>query len=62
MTDKVFIVFYCERNDHNNHFIESVWSTKELAQAAIHYHANKSNEQLRNYSIIEREINKTING
>jgi hypothetical protein len=61
MTEKVFIVFFRESIDQSNHWIESVWSTRELAQAAIHYHANKSNKDLRNYHIIEREINKTIN-
>lgn len=58
MLDKVFIVFYCEARDQTNHYIESVWSNRELAQAAIHYHAKDSGNKLSDFSIIERDVNK----
>lgn len=56
--DKVFIVFYCEARDQTNHYIESVWSSRELAQAAIHYHANSSKTKFSDFRIVERDVNK----
>lgn len=58
MIEKVFIVFFRELIDEGNHYIESVWSTKALANSAIHYHAKNSQRKLNEYSIIERDIDK----
>ena len=42
--------------------IESVWSTKELAQSAIEYYRNDPNGGwTKSYTIIERELNKVTN-
>ena len=49
----VFIVV-----NKSNNTIESIWSTKKLAKAAIHYHSQDCNLPCDSFEIIEREINK----
>lgn len=53
MNNTVWIIIYREL------YIESVWSTLELAQAAIHYHVLDSKTHYTEYRIIKRQINET---
>lgn len=51
----VFIVL-CKAGD--DVLVESVWSTRELASAAILFHAkNDSRRNLTDYFIVTREVN-----
>lgn len=43
-----------------NGFIESVWTTKALARAAMLYHSKQTEILKGNYNIIEREINRLV--
>ena len=58
LVDKVWIVYCVTFN--GQHLIESVWSTKELAESAALYHQFNSHH-LNVYQVIERELNVTVN-
>lgn len=53
---KVFIVILAPLGVFCN--IESVWSTKELAKIARHYHANQATRLYEDYIIIAREVDR----
>lgn len=46
---------------HDGSFIESVWTSLELARSAIEYHAFNSNVHPLDYTIVEREVNTAKN-
>lgn len=52
----VYIVFQVSSNQ-SILSIESVWSTKALAKAAIHFHAEGSGNSLDNFKIAVRDVN-----
>jgi hypothetical protein len=54
LVDEVFIV--C-RHFNDALIVESVWSTRALAESAKHYHAHDSGIQIEEFIIIERKIN-----
>lgn len=63
--DKVYIVVkYLDPMNDNTIFIESTWSTRELADAACIYHAFNDSQVMSSeynptqYQVIERAINK----
>lgn len=56
MIEKVFIVTRIYPDGIQ--IVESVWSTWELANAAIEYHAMNSNSNRTGYLVLEREVNK----
>lgn len=41
----------------NSNIIESVWTSEELAKAAIRYHADQANLPERDYDYIPRVLN-----
>lgn len=54
--NKVFIV--TRQTSVDGVLVESVWSTRELAESAVFYHAHHSNLLYAQYHIIEREVDK----
>jgi hypothetical protein len=52
---KIFIVIYAAINETR---IYSVWTTRALARAAIHFHSSEAKIPKAQYSIVEREINQ----
>jgi len=60
MITKVYIVVKNSHVGPINHleFIESVWTTEELAKSAILYHAFRANISSDWYEIIERKLNE----
>ena len=56
MTEEIYIVIRVTPTKDT--IIESVWTTRELAQAAIHYHARDAKTVPANFYIAFREINK----
>jgi hypothetical protein len=55
----VYIIFHLDVLTKFINSIESVWETRELANAAVYYHASHSNQPCTSYYIAEREINTT---
>lgn len=58
MTEKIYIVVLNSNITGYINFIESVWTTEELARSGILYHSQNSGVSINRYRIIEREINK----
>lgn len=54
---EIFIVIKRNITDNSIEFIESVWTTIELADSAILYHAYSSGEPVEKYTVIRRIIN-----
>lgn len=52
--DKVYII-----QDTAWNFVESVWTTAELAKSAILFHAHEKNVSPNQFVILERELNVT---
>lgn len=57
MPDKVWIVM--KRTEHM-WIVESVWSSRELADSAIMFYRAAQQDFTSEYSIIERYLNKTV--
>jgi len=58
MINKVYIIIYSP-SAALIYDIESVWTTKESAEAAVQFHAYNSHNPTFLYRIIERELNVT---